>query len=139
MLGEGGSNVFDVRKNVKLENSQMKLECDALRAVAPKERRGGSGVSEIDAEGNIKNALRKQGHPRGGAKILPSESAALLSGSPHIKDIPSRAEISGDIIEIDRGKKSLAAKSGKSTRARALISIRIPRVKRRESPYPLTP
>lgn len=54
MLGEGGSNVFDVRKNVKLENSQMKLECDALRAVAPKERRGGSGVSEIDAEGNIK-------------------------------------------------------------------------------------
>lgn len=121
MLGEGGSNVFDVRKNVKLENSQMKLECDALRAVAPKERRGGSGVSEIDAEGNIKMLYENKDIRAGGAKILPSESAALLSGSPHIKDIPSRAEISGDTIEIDRGKKSLAAKSGKSGRARAVI------------------
>ena len=77
---------------------QMKLECDALRAVAPNERRGGSGVSEIDAEGNIKMLYENKDIRAGGAKILPSESAALLSGSPHIKDIPSRAEISGGHI-----------------------------------------
>lgn len=121
MLGGGDSNVFDVRRGVRLENSQMRLECDALRAVAPKERAGGSGVSEIDAGGNIKMLYENKDVRAGSAKILPDKSTALLSGSPHITDIPSRAEISGSSIEIDRAKKSLCALSGESGRACAVI------------------
>lgn len=40
MLNAGRSNIFDVRKNVRLSNDQMTLECDALRADAPKQRKG---------------------------------------------------------------------------------------------------
>lgn len=121
MLNAGRSNIFDVRKNVRLSNDQMTLECDALRADAPKQRKGGSGVSEIDASGSVKMKYADKNIRAGTAKVYPDKSTAFLSGSPSITDIPSRAEISGDTIELDKGKKTLLSKSGKSTRATAVI------------------
>ena len=121
MLNGSESNVFEVRKGVELVNSQMKLECDRLRANAPKEKKSETGLDEIFASGNVKMLYENKDIRAGEARIDPGASTAFLSGSPHIKDIPSSAEISGSSIALDKNKKTLAAESAGGIRATAVI------------------
>lgn len=121
MLNGAESNVFEVRKSVELVNSQMKLECDRLRVNAPKEKKSETGLDEIFASGNVKMLYEKKDIRAGEAKIDPGASTAFLSGNPHIKDIPSSAEISGSSIALDKNKKTLAAESAGGIRATAVI------------------
>ena len=88
---------------------------------APKEKKSETGLDEIFASGNVKMLYEKKDIRAGEAKIDPGASTAFLSGNPHIKDIPSSAEISGSSIALDKNKKTLAAESAGGIRATAVI------------------
>ena len=80
----------------------------------PKEKKSETGLDEIFASGKwLKCSNENKDIRAEEARIDPGASTAFLSGSPHIKDIPSSAEISGSSIALDKNKKDTCCGIGR--------------------------
>lgn len=114
----GKTNVFVLRENVSVKNSDTDLVCKYLEAVSSK---SGKSADKIVAEGAVKMLRDNRLAETERAEIFPASGKAELSGSPKITDIASRAKLSGEKMTLDRNAKSVLAFSGKTARARAEI------------------
>lgn len=102
-LDHGGkNNVFKLAKNVKVDSKDMSLACDTLEIDAGKDSRGKDIAETIRAAGNIRMLHDDKDTRAGSALIIPERGVAVLSDSPSITDIPTRASLSADAIRIDR-------------------------------------
>lgn len=114
----GKSNVFVLRDNVSVKNSDTDLVCSYLETVSSK---SGKSADKIVASGAVKMLRDNRLAETDRAEIFPASGRAELSGSPKITDIASQAKLSGEKMTLDRNAKSVLAFSGKTARARAEI------------------
>ena len=112
------SNVFELKNNVSVKNDQMQLTCDYLHAKSSKEN--SRGVSDIIARGKVKMLRDKHATYSELAEIAP-EGIVVLTGAPKITDLPSRSELLGERIVLNKEKKSIESFSSKRQRATAII------------------
>ena len=118
-------NIFVVEDSVRLANEEMTLTCqsltlDADRHVKDADKRVG-GANKIVAKKDVRMLYDKKDVSAGLAEIYPKESTAILTQSPRIVDVQSKAEISGAKIILNSQKSSLDAVSNTSQRAKAVI------------------
>ena len=112
------SNVFELKTNVSVKNDEMQLKCDFLHAKSSK--KNARGVSDIIAKGNVEMIRGKHSTFAQVAEIDP-EGIVVLTGSPKITDLPSKSELLGDRIILNKDKKTIESFSSKKLRAIAII------------------
>ena len=112
------SNVFELKTNVSVKNDEMRLKCDFLHAKSSKEN--ARGVSDIIAKGNVEMIRGKHSTLSQLAEIDP-EGIVVLTGSPKITDLPSKSELLGNRIVLNKEKKTVESFSSKKLRAIAII------------------
>ena len=107
-LDHGGkANKFNVKKNVRVSNADMKLECDELEVDSKKS--GAEKIGEIRARGNVRMSTNLRRAAAGELRLFPAEAKAVLTLSPEIEDIPSKSKIYGGKIILNRNDKSIVS------------------------------
>ena len=115
----GDSNVFELKGNVSVKNDEMNLNCEYLHAKSSKKK--SRGVSDIIAKGKVRMLKDKHLTYSESAVIDPEKGIAILTESPKITDVPSKSELLGEKIVLDKENKKIETFSSNRQRATAII------------------
>ncbi len=121
----GKDNKFFIDGNAKVRSENLAVDCDNIETISGDSgtKVGSNEISMIYARGNVVMTRDNRVAKAQKAVIYARENEAVLSGSPEIEDLASKATLSGFEIHFLKETKSVKTYSSKdfSTRAKSVF------------------